>query len=77
MGNASHAPSSELVQLTTEDARDIQPVFSPSGTRIAFGSDRDDSPSEVYTMNTDGADVVRVTDSREFDLPFSWRDRTS
>jgi hypothetical protein len=28
-------------------------------------------------MNTDGTDVVRVTDSPEFDLPFSWRDRTS
>ena len=34
-----HADGSELVQLTNEDARDIQPVFSPSGTRIAFGSE--------------------------------------
>jgi TolB protein len=71
------ADGSELVQLTTEDARDIQPVFSPRGTRIAFGSDRDDSSGEVYTMNTDGTDVVCVTDSPGLDLPFSWRGRTS
>src|SRR6476659_3325278 len=36
------------------------PAWSPDGRRIAFASSRD-GPPELYVMNPDGSDVVRVT----------------
>lgn len=41
---------------------DGRPSFSPDGSRIAFDSNRNDSLFEIYTMDPDGSDVVRLTD---------------
>jgi serine/threonine-protein kinase len=48
-------------RLTSGDANDFNPAFSPDGTRIAFNSDRDGS-HHIYTMNLDGSDLRRLTD---------------
>jgi Tol biopolymer transport system component len=47
---------------TTEDdsVSDQFPSWSPDGTKIAFDSTRD-GQAEVYTMNPDGTDVMRLT----------------
>lgn len=52
---------SGLLNLTSHAAEDVDPVWSPDGTRIAFVSDRDGLPA-VYVMNADGTGVVRITD---------------
>jgi Tol biopolymer transport system component len=39
--------------------------------RIAFMSERDGN-AEIYTMNTDGTDLVRVTDNPSWDVPIKW-----
>ena len=41
-------------------AASIGPAWSPDGTRIAFASNRTGAP-ELYVMNPDGSNVVRVT----------------
>ena len=46
--------------------KSTEPVFSPNGSRIAFVSDRDSGfpqglNREIYEMNTDGTNVVRLT----------------
>jgi TolB protein len=48
--------------LTKSPGVDLSPSWSPDGTRIAFNSARA-SGSDIYTMNADGSDVVRVTTS--------------
>jgi Tol biopolymer transport system component len=41
-------------------AADIQPAWSPAGTKIAFSSDRG-ANQDIYTMNTNGTGVQRLT----------------
>jgi Tol biopolymer transport system component len=56
-------------QLTKEDA--VQPIFSPSGRRIAFwqavAGQRD-----LVTMAADGTDRVKVTDDAPLDFAPAW-----
>ena len=45
--------------------------WSPGGAKIAFHSDRDGN-KEIYTMNADGTNPVRLTDNRGSDLVPKW-----
>jgi len=47
------------VNLTNHPATDWWPAWSPDGTRVAFTSDRD-GPHDLYVMNADGSDVMRI-----------------
>lgn len=49
-------------QLTTGNDRNLQPVWSPDGDRVAFISDRDGN-LELYLMNANGSELTRLTDS--------------
>ena len=51
------ADGAGLTQLTTDPGNDIQPTWSPDGSRIAFSSDRDGA-YEIYTMAADGSEPV-------------------
>lgn len=51
----------EATALTSDLAWDMQPVFSPDGSRIAFTSDRDGGDN-IWTMDTDGSDLRQVTE---------------
>jgi len=44
------------------DYRDENPRWSPDGTRIAFKSNRGGNTYDIYVMNADGSNAVRVTD---------------
>ncbi len=55
-----NADGSGQRQITDEAAVDRAPRFSPDGSKIAWSSYRD-SNFEIYVMNTDGTDPVRVT----------------
>ena len=50
--------------LTNHPADDRQPDWSPHGTKIAFASSRDGSPSQIHVMDADGKNVIRLTDGR-------------
>jgi Tol biopolymer transport system component len=63
-----NADGSNQTRLTNHTARDVYPVWSPDGTRIMFVSNRDGA-SEIYMMNTDGSNVVRITQSGNNILP--------
>jgi TolB protein len=62
-----------LRQLTTDDAIDTEPEWSPDGRSIYFNSDRAGGP-QVYRVGTEpGARAQRVT----FDRPYNARPRVS
>jgi Tol biopolymer transport system component/PKD repeat protein len=49
-----------LTNLTNHPAVDASPAWSPNGAKIVFQSDRD-GRAELYVMNADGSNVVRLT----------------
>lgn len=59
---AMNADGSNLINLTNSPADDMQPMWSPDGTRIAFVSNRA-GLQEIYVMNEDGSDVRKVSAS--------------
>ena len=54
-------------QLTKLTRVNNWPDFSPDGKRIVFGSTRDGN-FELYSMKSDGTDVVRLTENRFQDV---------
>ena len=54
-------PGNTITQLTDDPGRDVMPVFSPDGKRIAFASDRSGS-WDIYIIGVDGGQAVQVTD---------------
>ncbi|MCC7199079.1 MAG: S9 family peptidase [Gammaproteobacteria bacterium] len=49
-------------RLTSDNATDAEPAWSPDGTRIAFVSRRgDDKQSQLYVIRLDGGEAQRVT----------------
>lgn len=51
-----------VTQLTSDDADDAFPVFSPDGNKIAFCSTRAGN-WDIYLMDADGKNVVQITNS--------------
>ena len=47
-------------RLTESDSRDLNPAWSPDGTRIAFVSNRGDGYFRVYIMDADGSNVLEA-----------------
>ena len=42
---------------------DLDPAWSPDGSKIAFSSNRDDQFGEIYVMNADGSAQTQLTTS--------------
>jgi Tol biopolymer transport system component len=57
-----NSDGTNLRQLTTTAANNGDPVWSPDGTKISFGSDREGGGKlNVFSMNADGSDVTQLT----------------
>lgn len=66
------ADGSEVRRLTFwEEASDLSPTWSPDGTRLAFASKRD-SNWEIYSMDLEGSNVLRLTDNPADDTNPAW-----
>lgn len=57
--------------LTSGEAQDLAPAWSPDGSRLAFSSDRDGN-HEIYVMDADGASMERLTDHPAWDSGPTW-----
>ena len=48
--------------LTNHPAYDVDPDWSPDGTKIAFASNRNGGALQIYVMDADGKNPIRLTD---------------
>lgn len=62
----ANADGSDLRRITDNPQYDAEPVVSPDGRRIVFGSQRD-GDFDLYVMNADGSDVRRLTNRVGYD----------
>jgi TolB protein len=60
-----------LTNLTNNPADDIEPAWSPDGSRITFWTNQDGN-HEIYVMNADGSDQTNVTKNPADDAQPSW-----
>ncbi len=51
-----------MKRLTGQPLGDVEPAYSPDGSRIAFTSFRD-ANAEIYVMNADGTAQTRLTNT--------------
>jgi Tol biopolymer transport system component len=52
----------QQVQLTKDPSSELEPAWSPDGTRVAFISDRNGRNFDIYVMDADGSNVRQLTD---------------
>ena len=62
------AQGGRAIQLTTQDAYDCRPVWSPDGQQIAFASDRNGG-SDIFVMPAQGGPARRLTTNSSAELP--------
>src|SRR5690606_5649442 len=72
----SDLTGANAVNLTNSPWADIDPVWSPDGSQIAFASNRDvegrPGVMEIYVMDADGANPVRLTFDERFNAEPTW-----
>ncbi len=54
------ADGSNQIRLTNTSADEVNPSWSPDGSKIVFESGRDDGWA-IYVMDTDGSNQTRLT----------------
>ena len=63
---------SGVSRLTNSTYDDINPVWSPDGTKIAFMSFRNCLNYQIYVMNADGSGQVNISNNNANDTQPSW-----
>lgn len=66
-----NADGSGVAQLTHSPYGDIEPAWSPDGSRVAFQSNRDGT-FEIYVIGADGTGETRLTFNPARDSYPSW-----
>jgi len=62
----ANSDGSGLKRIVDNPKYDAEPIVSPDGKQIVFGSQRE-GDFDIYVMKSDGSDVIRLTDTIGYD----------
>lgn len=62
-----------LLTVDDGDSEDRQPAFSPDGRWIAFISNREDDRFQIYLINIQGTELIRLTNNEREDQSLTFR----
>src|SRR4051812_14528148 len=58
--------------LETANHQNVAPRATSAAPRIAFGSSRDNGNHDIYTMDADGSNEIRLTTASAYDDQPAW-----
>ena len=62
----------QAVRLTTNDAFDSNPIWSPDSRKIAFVSDRETGAKNIFVMAADGGTAKQLTSHSSTEKPYTF-----
>ena len=62
----------QAARLTTNNAFDSNPIWSPDGQKIAFVSDRENSNKDIFLMPATGGTAKRLTTHTSTEKPYTF-----
>ena len=68
---AAYSNNTGLSRLTTAAGADLDPAWSPDGSKIAFTTERDGN-FEIYSMSSTGTNPLRLTQNSRSDSRPAW-----
>ena len=69
-----NADGTGQTDLTNDPANDVDPTWSPDGSKIAFTTNRGPTgDNEIYVMNADGSNPVDLTNSPANESDPDWQ----
>jgi Tol biopolymer transport system component len=63
---------SQKTRLTNNTSVEVEPKWSPDGTKLLFITDRDGGLTEIYVMDSDGNNQKRITNKADHEASPSW-----
>ena len=76
MRSTSPTRTADIPAPDQSEADEASPTWSPDGERIAFVSDRSNREAhqnEIWVVDADGGEPVRITTNAVWDLEPDWR----
>ena len=67
-----NADGTQQIQLTNDLSNELDPSWSPDGTKIVFISDRNGPDFDIYVMNADRSNVTQLTNDEANEFGPAW-----
>lgn len=71
-GGRDEAPSMQVLPVTSDPGREVEPALSPGGGQVAYAADRDGHGFDIWVQSLAGGTATRLTDDADDDLSPVW-----
>ncbi len=65
-------PSMQVLPVTSDPGREVEPALSPGGGQLAYAADRDGHGFDIWVQSLAAGTAIRLTDDADDDLSPAW-----